>query len=143
MLKQFNQTLLKALKANGRLARGGADTVVWFGADGSANSACAVEDGPPHLTRITWTRFDADWQESHIYCLTAEIGDIAAWLAGKAPDINHPPDGMQRWGLTVLRSAAYQHVIETGRLAVKLAAKSGNPGVLERWLTQFGEPTAA
>ncbi|MCC7499807.1 MAG: hypothetical protein IT160_19660 [Bryobacterales bacterium] len=59
MLKQFNQALLKALKANGRLARSVSDTIVWFSADGSANSASAAQDGPPHLARITWSHLDA------------------------------------------------------------------------------------
>ncbi len=149
MLKQFNQTLLKALKANGRLARGGTDAIVWFSADGSANSASAVEDGPPHLTRITWNRLEAHfgfWQEHHVYCLTAEIGDVAKWLAG-TPDLCKLPDNMRRWGQTmrehkttfVLRTAEYQKAIETG----KLAARSGDIVAMHRWLAQFGEPTAA
>ncbi len=149
MLKQFNQTLLKALKANGRLARGSSDAIVWFSADGSANSACATEDGPPHLARITWSRLDAHsgfWQEHHVHCLTAGMGDVAKWLAA-TPDLCKLPDRMRRWGQTerdhkttfVLRTAEYQQAIEHGRLA----ARSGDNVAMHRWLAQFGEPTTA
>jgi hypothetical protein len=148
MLKQFNQSLLKALKANGRLARGGADAVLWFSADGSANSACAVEDGPPHLTRITWNRLDAYfgfWQEHHVYCLTAEIGEVAKWLAG-TPDLCKLPTNMCRWWQTmrehkttfVLRTAEYQKAIETG----KQAARSGDIASMHRWLVAYGVTAA-
>ena len=153
-MNKHAQTLHAALTAKRRAARISAEAgVVWFD-EQYAHTVTVDEDGTPNLLRLTWNVIDtrmAIWWEYRLYCLRTELPAVTKWMA---EGYNHLdwctgrfPFGITRWPqrdqgpktVFQLRTAKYQDALERG----KLASRSRDFVAMDKWLAQFGEPTAA
>ena len=153
-MNKHAQTLHAALTAKRRAARISAEAgVVWFD-EQYAHTVTVDEDGTPNLLRLTWNVIDtrmAIWWEYRLYCLRTELPAVTKWMA---EGYNHLdwctgrfPFGITRWPqrdqgpktVFQLRTAKYQDALERG----KLASRKRDFAAMDKWLAQFGEPTAA
>jgi hypothetical protein len=152
-MNKHAQTLHAALTAKRRAARISAEQVVWFD-EQYAHTVTADEDGTPNLLRLTWNIIDtriAIWWEYRLLCLRTELPAVVKWMAEGYNDLdwstNRLPFGITLWpqrdqgpkAAFQLRTAKYQDALERG----KLASRTRDFAAMDKWLAQFGEPTAA
>lgn len=152
-MNKHAQTLHAALTAKRRAARISAEQVVWFD-EQYAHMATVDEDGTPNLLRLAWNVIDtrmAIWWEYRLYCLRTELPAVTKWMAEGYNHVDWSlcrfPFGIKQWPqrdegpktVFQLRTAKYQDALERG----KLASRKRDFAAMDKWLAQFGEPTAA